>query len=133
MPAASRAEPMPGVAFEKLTKAYGAVLAVNALDLEIGAGEFVSLLGPSGCGKTTTLRMLAGLDHPTSGAIRIGDRVLNALPPSQRDVAMVFQSYALYPHMTVGENIAYPLRKRGVPRRERGPRVAAAARLLQLE
>ncbi|MGH7122969.1 MAG: ABC transporter ATP-binding protein, partial [Stellaceae bacterium] len=106
---------------------------VQDLDLEIAETEFVSLLGPSGCGKTTTLRMLAGLDFPTSGTIRIGGRVVTELPPGKRDIAMVFQSYALYPHMTVAENIAYPLRKRGVPRREREAKVMAAARLLRLE
>ena len=98
-----------------------------------GAGEFVSLLGPSGCGKTTTLRMLAGLEFPTSGTIRFGERVVNDLAPAKRDIAMVFQSYALYPHMTVAENIAYPLKKRGVPKARaagqgRGGRAAAAAR-----
>jgi len=124
---------MAGVSIRKLCKTFGAIAAVRDLDLEIAEGEFVSLLGPSGCGKTTTLRMLAGLDFPTSGTINIGGRVVNDLPPGKRDIAMVFQSYALYPHMTVGENIAYPLRKRGVPRREREAKVMDAARLLQLE
>ena len=124
---------MAGISIEKLCKSFGPVIAVRDLDLEIAEGEFVSLLGPSGCGKTTTLRMLAGLDFPTSGTIRIGDRVVNDLPPGKRDIAMVFQSYALYPHMTVAENIAYPLRKRGVPRREREAKVMEVARLLRLE
>jgi multiple sugar transport system ATP-binding protein len=122
-----------GITLRKLRKQYGPVIAVNDLDLEIAAGEFVSLLGPSGCGKTTTLRMLAGLDFPTSGTISFGERVVNDLTPAKRDVAMVFQSYALYPHMTVAENIAYPLRKRGVPKAELPARVDAVARLLQLE
>ena len=122
-----------GITLRKLRKQYGPVVAVNDLDLEIAAGEFVSLLGPSGCGKTTTLRMLAGLDFPTSGTISFGERVVNDLAPAKRDVAMVFQSYALYPHMTVGENIAYPLKKRGVPKAELPARVGAVARLLQLE
>src|SRR5215468_10925996 len=122
-----------GIALTRLHKQFGAVVAVNNLDLAIGAGEFVSLLGPSGCGKTTTLRMLAGLDFPTSGTISFGGRVVNDLAPAKRDIAMVFQSYALYPHMTVAENIAYPLKKRGVPKAERPDRVAAVARLLQLE
>jgi multiple sugar transport system ATP-binding protein len=122
-----------GVSISKLCKTFGALAAVRDLDLEIAEGEFVSLLGPSGCGKTTTLRMLAGLDFPTSGTISIGGRAVNDLPPGKRDIAMVFQSYALYPHMTVAENIAYPLRKRGVPRREREAKVMEAARLLQLE
>src|SRR6056297_3112023 len=99
---------MAGVVFSEVHKEFGDFTAVQALNLDINEGEFVSLLGPSGCGKTTTLRMLAGLEFPTSGDIRIGDRVVNDLPPGQRDIAMVFQSYALYPHMTVGENIAYP-------------------------
>jgi multiple sugar transport system ATP-binding protein len=124
---------MAGISIAKLCKAFGSVMAVKDLDLEIAEGEFVSLLGPSGCGKTTTLRMLAGLDFPTSGTISIADRVVNDLPPGKRDIAMVFQSYALYPHMTVAQNIAYPLRKRGVPRRERLAKVMDVVRLLQLE
>jgi multiple sugar transport system ATP-binding protein len=124
---------MAGISIQRLCKAFGSVTAVRDLDLEIAEGEFVSLLGPSGCGKTTTLRMLAGLEFPTSGTISIGGRVVNDLPPGKRDIAMVFQSYALYPHMTVGENIAYPLRKRGVPRREREAKVKDVARLLRLE
>ena len=123
---------MVGVVFDKVRKMFGGVEAIPALDLAIADGEFVSLLGPSGCGKTTTLRMLAGLERPTSGRILIGDRVVNELPPGRRDIAMVFQSYALYPHMTVGENIAYPLRKRGMPRAERPARVRAVAELLEL-
>jgi len=124
---------MVAVVFEKVRKAFGAAVAVEGLDLTIDDGEFVSLLGPSGCGKTTTLRMLAGLEQPTSGIIRIGERIVNNLAPGERDIAMVFQSYALYPHMTVAQNIAYPLKKRGVPKPEREVKVAAAARLLQLE
>ena len=124
---------MAGISIQKLCKSFGPVTAVRDLDLEIAEGEFVSLLGPSGCGKTTTLRMLAGLDFPTSGIIRIGARVVNDLPPGKRDIAMVFQSYALYPHMTVAGNIAYPLKKRGVPRRERDAKVMEVARLLRLE
>jgi multiple sugar transport system ATP-binding protein len=124
---------MSGVRFEKVRKTYGSAVAVAELDLAIAHGEFLSLLGPSGCGKTTTLRMLAGLEFPTSGTISIDGRVVNDLPPARRDVAMVFQSYALYPHMTVAENISYPLRKRGVPRRDRNRRVAEIARLLQLD
>ena len=122
-----------GITLTRLHKQFGSVVAVNNLDLTIGAGEFVSLLGPSGCGKTTTLRMLAGLEFPTSGTISFGGRVVNDLAPAKRNIAMVFQSYALYPHMTVAENIAYPLKKRGVPRAERPAKVAAVARLLQLE
>ncbi|MEO0701766.1 MAG: ABC transporter ATP-binding protein [Pseudomonadota bacterium] len=123
---------MAAVDFQNVVKSFGAFTAVHGLDLAIDEGEFVSLLGPSGCGKTTTLRMLAGLDFPTSGSISIGDRVVNDLAPGERDIAMVFQSYALYPHMTVADNIAYPLKKRGVPKAERGPMVQKTAELLQL-
>ena len=123
---------MAAVTLDKLRKSFGSTVAIPGLDLAIADGEFVSLLGPSGCGKTTTLRMLAGLERPTAGRLMIGNRLVNDVPPGQRDIAMVFQSYALYPHMTVGENIAYPLRKRGVPRAERPAMVQKAADLLQL-
>ena len=122
-----------GITLERLHKQFGEFIAVNDLDLDIRPGEFVSLLGPSGCGKTTTLRMLAGLEFPTRGTIRFGERVVNDLAPAKRNIAMVFQSYALYPHMTVAQNIAYPLKKRGVPKALQPTRVAAVARLLQLE
>jgi len=120
------------VRFDKVRKAFGTAVAVRDLDLTIEGGEFVSLLGPSGCGKTTTLRMLAGLEFPTDGAISIGGRVVNEVAPGARDIAMVFQSYALYPHMTVAENIAYPLKKRGVGKAERATRVQKVAETLQL-
>ena len=123
---------MADVVLSRVRKVFGSFTAVEDLNLAIERGEFVSLLGPSGCGKTTTLRMLAGLEFPTSGEIRIGDRVVNDVAPAKRDIAMVFQSYALYPHMTVEKNIAYPLKKRGVPRAERGPKVAQVAEMLQL-
>lgn len=123
---------MAAVVFSKVRKEFGSFTAVHGLDLSIEEGEFVSLLGPSGCGKTTTLRMLAGLEFPTSGEIHIGDRVVNDVAPGQRDIAMVFQSYALYPHMTVAQNIAYPLKKRGVASMERTAQVSATAELLQL-
>jgi multiple sugar transport system ATP-binding protein len=124
---------MPGVVFEKVRKVFpGGAVAVEGLDLEIREQEFISLLGPSGCGKTTTLRMIAGLEHPTSGRIRIGERDITDLPPAKRNVAMVFQSYALYPHMSVAQNIEYPLRKRGVAAAERGPLVAKTLELLDL-
>jgi multiple sugar transport system ATP-binding protein len=123
---------MADVVFAQVRKAFGGFTAVHGLDLDIRSGEFVSLLGPSGCGKTTTLRMLAGLEFPTSGEIRISGRVVNNVPPSDRDIAMVFQSYALYPHMSVAENIAYPLKKRGVPRADRAAMVARTAEMLHL-
>jgi len=125
--------PMDGeVRFERVRKVFGSNVVVRELDLTIHHGEFLSLLGPSGCGKTTTLRMLAGLEFPTSGAISIGGRVVNEVAPGARDIAMVFQSYALYPHMTVAENIAYPLKKRGVPKAERGAQVQRVAEMLHL-
>ena len=96
---------MAGVTFKNVTKRFGQVVAVDNLDLEIEDKEFFVLLGPSGCGKTTTMRMIAGLDSITEGEVYIGDRLVNDLLPKYRDVAMVFQSYALYPHMTVYENI----------------------------
>ena len=123
---------MADVVFADVQKEFGSFVAVEALNLHIKTGEFISLLGPSGCGKTTTLRMLAGLEFPTSGQIRIGERVVNDVPPSKRDIAMVFQSYALYPHMTVSQNIAYPLKKRGVRKAERSVMVNKTAEMLQL-
>ncbi len=123
---------MAEVIFQNVRKTFGQAVAVKGLDLSVSSGEFVSLLGPSGCGKTTTLRMLAGLEFPTEGEIRIGGRVVNAVPPGQRDIAMVFQSYALYPHMTVGENIAYPLKKRGVGKADREAKVKSVAETLHL-
>jgi len=123
---------MSGLTLKGVTKSFGATTAVNNLDIEIGEREFVSILGPSGCGKTTLLRMLAGLEQPDSGEILIGNRIVNDLPPAKRDIAMVFQTYALYPHMTVAGNIEYPLRKRRLPKKERLQKLAAAADLLQL-
>ncbi len=111
---------MAGVVLEDLTKRYdgGGALAVNNLNLDIKDGEFVCLVGPSGCGKTTALRMIAGLEEITSGEVRIGDRVVNNLPPRDRDIAMVFQSYALYPHMSVRDNMAFGLQLRKTPKAE---------------
>jgi multiple sugar transport system ATP-binding protein len=107
--------------------------AVNDLNLEIEDGEFLVLVGPSGCGKSTSLRMLAGLEEVTNGSIRIGDRDVTHLPPKERDIAMVFQNYALYPHMSVAENMAFSLKMAKVPKDERAERVKEAARLLDLE
>ncbi|MEZ5666088.1 MAG: sn-glycerol-3-phosphate ABC transporter ATP-binding protein UgpC [Alphaproteobacteria bacterium] len=123
---------MASVTFTRVSKAFGDTTVVNEIDLDIGHGEFLVLVGPSGCGKSTTLRMLAGLEELTGGEIRIGERVVNDLPPRERDIAMVFQSYALYPHMTVYDNMAFALRNRGVPRREVERRVMDASRILEI-
>jgi len=116
-----------------LTKAYDGALAVDELNLEVKDKEFVVLLGPSGCGKTTTLRCVAGLEFPDEGEIYIGDRLVNDLDPKERNIAMVFQSYALYPHMTVYQNMAFPLENAKVAEREIIERVNRTARLLQVE
>ena len=122
---------MAGIAFQDVTKAFDdGTIAVDHLDLEVRDGEFVVLVGPSGCGKTTSLRMVAGLEDPTSGEIRIGDRMVNDVPSRSRDIAMVFQNYALYPHMSVLDNLAFGLRMQGVRRRERHQRARAAADVL---
>jgi len=115
-----------------LSKAFGSNRVVDELSLQIDDGEFVVLLGPSGCGKTTTLRMIAGLEQATSGAILIDGERVNDLPPQRRDIAMVFQSYALYPHMTVAENIGYPLRIRKLERAEINEQVQRTAALLEI-
>jgi len=125
---------MAGVVLDDLTKRYdGGALAVNKLNLDIHDGEFVCLVGPSGCGKTTALRMIAGLEEITSGQVRIGDRVVNNLPPRDRDIAMVFQSYALYPHMSVRDNMAFGLQLRKTPKADIDKAVVEAARILDLE
>jgi multiple sugar transport system ATP-binding protein len=125
---------MARVIFDAVTKRYaGGVEAVKDLTMEVEDREFLVLVGPSGCGKSTAMRMVAGLEEITEGRIIIGDRVVNDLPPKDRDVAMVFQSYALYPHMTVRDNLAYPLKLRKVPKDERERRVREAARTLDIE
>lgn len=130
---------MAGVADERgsveisgVTKRYGSMVAVDRLDLTVRAGEFLSLLGPSGCGKTTTLRMLAGFEQPDEGVIRISGQYVQGVPPYRRDVNTVFQAYALFPHMTVAENVAYGLRQRKVPRSEIGARVAEALDMVKM-
>ena len=123
---------MASIRIQDLRKTFGSLAAVDGIDLNIADGEFVALLGPSGCGKTTTLRMIAGLEVPDSGSIHISDRDVTALPPRDRDVAMVFQDYALYPHMTLLENIGYPLKVRGVSKDELQSRVSDVARNLQI-
>jgi multiple sugar transport system ATP-binding protein len=125
---------MASVTLDALRKQFpDGTLALDDLSLQIEDREFVTLLGPSGCGKTTTLRMIAGLDTPSNGRILFGSRRVDQLTPAARNVAMVFQSYALYPHMTVRRNLEYPLRKRGVAATERQQRVARTAALLKIE
>jgi multiple sugar transport system ATP-binding protein len=125
---------MASVTFEDVTKRFGdGTRAVDRLDLDIPNGEFMVLVGPSGCGKTTALRMVAGLEDVSDGLLRIGDEVVNDLSPKRRDIAMVFQSYALYPHLSVRDNIAFPLKLAKVPRDEIRRRVDEAARILDLE
>jgi multiple sugar transport system ATP-binding protein len=121
------------ITLDGLTKVYAdGTLAVDRFDLGVEDGEFVVLVGPSGCGKTTALRMIAGLEDITSGSVRIGDEVVNDLPPKSRDVAMIFQNYALYPHMNVADNMGFGLKMRGIDRGEIRNRVAEAARILGL-
>jgi multiple sugar transport system ATP-binding protein len=124
---------MATVTFEHVNKLYGEFHAVKDLNLEIGDGEFMVLVGPSGCGKTTSLRMIAGLEEISSGSLRIGDRVVNDVAPKDRDIAMVFQSYALYPHMSVRDNLAFGLKLRKVPKSEIERRVNEAAETIQLQ
>ncbi len=121
------------VRYQGVSKSFGGVDALIELDLDIPDGTFLALLGPSGCGKTTALRILAGLEEPTAGSVYLGDRDVTRLQPKDRDVAMVFQSYALYPHKSVADNIGYPLRVRKVPKPERAERVATVARMLSIE
>jgi multiple sugar transport system ATP-binding protein len=124
---------MGRVAFHGVSKRFGDTVAVDDLTLEVEDREFLVLLGPSGCGKTTALRMLAGLEEPTSGTIEIGSRIVNGVEPKLRDIAMVFQSYALYPHMSVRKNIEFPLKSRHVPSAERRAMVDEASRAVGLE
>ena len=125
---------MARVVFDGATKVYpGPVVAVDDLSLEVGEGEFLILVGPSGCGKSTALRMVAGLEHVSDGTISIGDRVVNDVPPKERDIAMVFQNYALYPHMTVEKNLGFGLRRRRMPRDDVRARVDEVSRMLGLE
>jgi multiple sugar transport system ATP-binding protein len=121
------------VLIKQLTKRFGEVVAVNKLELEAKDKEFVVLLGPSGCGKTTVLRCIAGLEKPDEGEIYIGDRLVNGLEPKERDIAMVFQTYALYPHMTVFQNLAFPLENANVPKPQIKEKVEETAKLLQIE
>jgi multiple sugar transport system ATP-binding protein len=121
------------ITLQQLTKVYpDGTEAVTDLDLEVGDGEFVVFVGPSGCGKTTALRMIAGLETVTKGTVRIGGHVVNDLPPKDRDIAMVFQNYALYPHMNAGDNMGFALKMRGIPKKEIEKRVREAAAILGL-
>jgi multiple sugar transport system ATP-binding protein len=121
------------VVIKQLTKKFGKVVAVDDLNLEVQDKEFVVLLGPSGCGKTTVLRCIAGLESPEEGEIYIGDRLVNGLEPKERDIAMVFQTYALYPHMTVFQNLAFPLENANVPKEAIRKKVEQTAKLLRIE
>jgi multiple sugar transport system ATP-binding protein len=132
MSAQQRIGNMAQVALRKVVKNFDKTVAVRGIDLDIADREFVVLVGPSGCGKTTTLRMVAGLEEATSGDIFIGDQLVNDVPPKDRDIAMVFQNYALYPHMTVFENMAFGLRLRRIPKPEIRGRVEDAARILDI-
>ena len=124
---------MASVQLTGVTKRFGDTVAVDDLTLDIDDGEFLVLLGPSGCGKSTLLRLIAGLERPTSGEVAIDELIVNDVPPAARDVAMVFQSYALYPHKTVRQNIEVPLRSRKVPKAERGELLAEAVRTLAID
>src|SRR6201981_543121 len=123
---------MAQVTLRKVVKKYDEVLAVRGIDLDITDKEFIVLVGPSGCGKSTTLRMIAGLEEITDGDIMIGGDVVNDVPPKDRDIAMVFQNYALYPHMTVAENMSFGLRLKHYPKAEIKTRVTEAARMLDI-
>ncbi|MBC7739346.1 MAG: ABC transporter ATP-binding protein, partial [Candidatus Saccharibacteria bacterium] len=123
---------MAQISLRNVSKRWGSVTGVANLNLEIADGEFVVFLGPSGCGKTTTMRMIAGLEDITEGEVRIGDRLVNKLEPKDRDISMVFQSYGLYPNLTVYENIRFPLRVRNVPKAEHHERVMRAAAMVEL-
>ena len=124
---------MAQVSLKAIKKNYGATQVIKGVDIEIGDGEFVVFVGPSGCGKSTLLRMIAGLEDISGGTLTIGDTVVNDLPPKDRRIAMVFQSYAIFPHMTVRENLAFGLTIANAPQAEKDAKVAEAARILQME
>ena len=122
----------PDVELRAVTKRFGSVAAVDAIDLEVHPGEFLSLLGPSGCGKTTTLRLIAGFERPDEGEVRIGGHDVSRVPPYRRDVNTVFQSYALFPHLSVLDNVAYGLKQRGLSKAERQGRAREMLELVRL-
>src|SRR5881227_1157515 len=124
---------MASVGIRDVRKAFGPTQVIHGVDISIADGEFVVLVGPSGCGKSTLLRMIAGLENITGGEIRIGERVVNDVPPKQRDIAMVFQNYALYPHMTVYDNMGFGLKLRHLSKAEIDERVRRAASMLGLD
>jgi multiple sugar transport system ATP-binding protein len=124
---------LSAISLRQLRKAYGAVEVIHGVNIEIDSGEFLVLVGPSGCGKSTLLRMIAGLEEISSGELKIAGKVVNTLPPSERDIAMVFQDYALYPHMSVHENMAFGLKMRGADQASSDRRVANAADILKIQ
>src|SRR5579864_4015297 len=124
---------MANVDLRNVRKSYGTLEVIHGIDMQVADGEFIVIVGPSGCGKSTLLRMVAGLETITSGEIVIGDRVVNNLEPKDRDIAMVFQNYALYPHMSVYDNMAYGLKIRGMHKSEIRTRVENAANILELK
>ena len=124
---------MANVSMRQVRKSFGTTEVIHGIDIEIGDGEFAVIVGPSGCGKSTLLRMIAGLEAVTAGEVAIGDRVVNDLEPKERDVAMVFQNYGLYPHMTAFQNISYALRIARRPKAEIRERVERVARILGIE
>src|SRR4051795_3751497 len=124
---------MASVGIRDVKKAFGTSQVIHGVSVSIQDGEFVVLVGPSGCGKSTLLRMIAGLENITAGEIRIGERVVNNVPPKERDIAMVFQNYALYPHMTVADNMGFSLKLRGAPKVEIDQRVTRPADILGLK
>ena len=123
---------MSSLTIRDLHKSYGAVEVLKGINLEAATGEFIALVGPSGCGKSTLLAMIAGLEATLKGEIYIGDRLVNSVAPKDRDIAMVFQSYALYPTMTVRENMLFGMEARGVPREERDAAIERVSKLLQI-
>jgi len=124
---------MATLSIRNVSKAFGATQVLHRIDLELADGEFLVLVGPSGCGKSTLMNIVAGLEEPSTGSLELAGRDITALPPDERDVAMVFQSYALYPNMTVAQNIAFPLEMRKVPKAQRAEAVAEVAKLLQID